>query len=129
MLPTRSMHNLLVTIKLYDPYYRLMGLRQKLCKVKIPTMIQPVFFDEPVLLEKEKLYRIIVQFDHHEDDFESGSQGARFRYKTLTSDAECSEDETFPVEFVSCDGPYNERVCLYTEAGQVRVIYFWPVVK
>ena len=124
------MHNLLVTIKLYDPYYRLMGLRQKLCKVKIPTMIQPVFFDEPVLLEKEKLYRIIVQFDHHEEDFESGSQGARFRYKTLTSDADCSEDETaFPVEFVSCDGPCSQRVCLYTEAGQVRVIYFWPVVK
>ena len=123
------MHNLQMTIKLYDPNYRLMGLRHKLCRVKIPSIVQPVFFDQAVLLEEDRLYRILVEFDH-EDAFKGGSLGARFKNKTETLDAPGLQNDTFQVQFVNCcevvDG---DNICSYSEAGQVRIIYFWPVVN
>merc|ERR1712029_572944 len=62
---------------------------EKLCKVKIPWVVLPIFFDFPIELEKDKLSRIVVNFDSSAESEESDTS---FKYRTESVSVDCCEE-------------------------------------
>ena len=108
--------------------WKVVASRYKICKVKIPNVIQPIFFDRPVLLEEDKLFLIVAEFDHEDNPEVEKGRGGKFRYKSECRDIDLglTESEKFAIEFVNCENQDFTTKC-HNISGQLRLIYFWPV--
>ena len=120
----RSIKNLLISIIVKIDSY-IMAKREKLCKVKYPAVILPVFFDKPLLLEPFLTYEISIDFVFNQPNPSQFEKEYVIQYKkTAIVNDKITGNFTFyqtlcPKE--NCMYPFA-----YLESGQIRHLYIWP---
>jgi len=122
----RSLKNLLITINV-KVENSILGTRSKICKVKIPQVVLPVFFDKPLLLHPCLTYEISIDFIFNhlintenmpeyiiEYNKTSNYINSDFDIGNFTFYQPLCPKENIPTKFA------------YLECGQIRHLYLWP---
>ena len=125
----RSLKNLLITINV-KVENSILGTRSKICKVKIPQVVLPVFFDKPLLLHPCLTYEISIDFIFNhlintenmpeyiiEYNKTSNYINSDFDIGNFTFYQPLCPKENIPTKFA------------YLECGQIRHLYLWPCDK
>ena len=113
----KSFKNLHICVQVQERGQILVS-RHKICKVKFPEVIQPIFFDKPLKLELDLSYEISMKFEPQQQIDENFYEYF-FAYPKK--------------DFISCASttlefgqPFYLFHCAYVRAGQIRHLYLWP---
>ena len=94
----------------------------KINRVKYPEIIQPLFFESPILLQPKIIYTLSMNFSMEK---EHNSWIAYLIEYTKISEIQCNlGDLTFWQDF--CTSDVSSRFA-YVQSGHIRTLYFWPV--
>lgn len=101
--------------------------RKKLCRVKFPEVIQPIFFDKPSELDPMSLYTISMEFDFSSTTSNTSEDyGRAYMIEYQGSQTEKSDFNEFQFYEPKCLRPDSSCKCAYVQCGHIRVLYFWP---
>jgi len=101
--------------------------RQKLCRVKFPEVIQPIFFERPTVLESKSSYTISMEFDFNSTESNINEDyGRAYMIEYQGRETIKSEFNEFHFDENKCLRPDSSCKCAYVQCGHIRVLYFWP---
>jgi hypothetical protein len=121
---------LVLNVKEQDDEQKILASRSKLCRVKLPAIIMPIFFDFPIKLESDKFYKISMTFstptNNNEDQNELQEWPAYvIQYEKCATVIEAFGQFTFAEELCVHQDLPNKFA--YIQCGQIRYLYFWPM--
>jgi len=116
-----SIKNLKISLTLKSEE-RILNKREKLCKVKFPEVILPIFLDKPSFLEPLINYTISMDFD-----FKNAYLNIRGYLIEYRGHEEIKSDfNQFQFDEPKCLKPDSSCKCAYVQCGHIRDLYFWP---
>ena len=121
----RSLKNLLITINI-KVENSILGTRSKICKVKIPQVVLPVFFEKPLLLHPYLTYEISIHFEFNHP-FPESMPGYIIEYNRISNYINPNFDMgNFTFYPPICPKENIPTKFAYLECGQIRHLYLWP---
>ena len=97
--------------------------RVKLCRIKYPAIVLPIFFQEPFRLEADQTYIVAMNFEMNNNSQEAiayliqhpkeAEVTAHFGHFKFHEPLSLKEFSTFA----------------YMQCGHMRFLYFWPINK
>ena len=94
----------------------------KINRVKYPQIIQPLFFEQPIFVQPNLIYTLVMNFSMQNENNSWIPYLIEYE-KSCQINCEYS-DITFWQEYCMHDMPSRFA---YVQAGQIRTLYFWPV--
>jgi len=102
----------------------ILNKREKLCRVKFPEVILPVFLDKPSVLDPFTNYTISMDFEFINNANDEHIPAYQIEYK---GHEEIHTDfNTFQFFEPKCLKSESICKCAYVLCGHIRVLYFWP---
>ena len=122
----RTLYSLQITINVKVDGC-ILGTRSKICKVKIPQVILPVFFDTPLLLHPHLTYEISIDFIfNHLLNTENMPEYIIEYNKTSNYINTDFDTGNFTFYQPLCPKENIPTKFAYLECGQIRHLYLWP---
>ena len=104
---------------------QILQTKVKINRVKYPEIIQPLFFENPILLQPQIIYTLTMNFCM--ENSENNSWIAYLIDYTKSSEIQCNLGHlTFFQDFCLSD---SKSRFAYVQSGHIRTLYFWPVNK
>ena len=91
----------------------------------------PIFFEKPVLLNSNVRYQVVADFEYIQTFPKSSTTGIQLEYsETESVPAEDAACKTYcSIEFLTSCGTEGTTVSyIYSTSGQIRLLYFWPIL-
>ena len=119
-----SLKNLIINIFVKVDNHILVQ-RVKQCKVKIPSVVLPIFFDKPLLLHSYINYEIVIQFLMSQPPWPQDMPEYVIEYNKIDN----------VMGTINGDFIFHQPMCIkddtpsqfaYSECGQIRHLYLWP---
>ncbi len=119
----QTLHRLIVDLTI-SKQNQALAKRRKICRVKIPNVVLPMFLDLPVQLEQDLDYIITTDYEFDQQDQNQNWPAYGAQYEKAAILKEPFSTLTFTDE--RC-GLKNSCTVAYVQCGQVRFLHFWPV--